>query len=447
MVSAVVSPGARAQWWPVAGFCIAEEDPMALASHEELTAVLKFLVSMAIGLLLGLQRERTPSAKAGLRTFTLVALFGCACGLIGEIASAPWIIIAGLLLIGLMIVAAYMNAGEVPESDSGTTTVVALLFCYALGVLVWYGESRLAIALGTVATVLLQFKAELHGISNKLSRNDVASMLQFAVLSFVILPFLPDQAFDRYQVMNPHHIWLMVVLVSGISLAGYLAMRMVGPRSLPLVGTLGGLVSSTATTVAYARQSRAVPTMVPIAGAIIATSNLIPLARLVVIAAVVAPAILPQLAPVLAAGFVLGLIPLLYRLRTALAKQDLEVPQLENQTNLDIALGFGALYAIVLFVSAWLSELAGSHGLYAVAVASGFVDVDAISLSSFNLLNSGKVSVVVATTAIGIAYAAAVIFKLGALALLGGRELLAFCAPSLAGAIVGTLGGLAFLTF
>jgi uncharacterized membrane protein (DUF4010 family) len=417
---------------------------MALNPSEELNAAFRFLVSMAIGLLLGLQRERTPSAKAGLRTFTLVALLGSVSALIADAVGAPWIIVAGLVLVGLMIVAANFNASDIPEGDSGTTTVVALLFCYALGVMVWYGQSRLAIALGIVATVLLQFKAELHGISNKLSRNDVASMLQFAVLSFVILPYLPDRAFDRHGVMNPHHIWLMVVLVSGISLAGYLALRMIGPKSLPLVGTLGGLVSSTATTFAYARQSHALPSMLPIAGAIIATANLIPLVRLTVIAAVVAPAALPRLAPVLAAGFLLGLVPLLYRLRTALSTQTLEVPQLENPTNLQVALGFGGLYALVLFASAWLSGHAGNQGLYAIAVASGFADVDAISLSSFNLLNADMVTAGVATTAIGLAYVSAVVFKMAVLAFLGGRELLAFCAPSLAGATLGVLGGMIF---
>ena len=314
-------------------------------------------------------------------------------GLIAELVAGAWVIASGLVLVGVMIIAAYHDPDDGPEADSGTTTVIALLFCFSLGVLVWYGYSRLAVALGIVATALLQFKPELHGLSKKLSRNDVASILQFAVLSFVILPYLPNRGFDRYQVLNPYHIWLMVVLVSGIGLAGYLALRMLGAkRSLLLVGTLGGLVSSTATTVVYARLSRSTPAMLPVAGVIVATSNLVPLVRLAVLGAVVAPSILPALLPLLATGLVLGLVALVFRLRTSLPKEAVEVPELENPTHLNVALGFGALYAVILFASAWLSERAGSQGLYAIAVASGFVDVDAISLSSFNLLNSGSVT-------------------------------------------------------
>jgi uncharacterized membrane protein (DUF4010 family) len=418
----------------------------SLGFAQELHAALKFLASMAIGLLLGLQRERTPSAKAGLRTFALVALFGCASALIAETVAGAWIIAAGLLLVGVMIIAAYHDPDDGPEADSGTTTVIALLFCYTLGVMIWYGYSRLAIALGIVATALLQFKPELHGLSSKLSRNDVASILQFAVLSFVILPYLPNRGFDRYQVLNPYHIWLMVVLVSGIGLAGYLALRMLGAkRSHLLVGTLGGLVSSTATTVVYARLSRSTPAMLPVAGSIVATSNLIPLVRLAVLGAVVAPSILPALLPLLAAGLALGLVALMFRLRTALPKEAVEIPKLENPTHLNVALGFGALYALILFASAWLSERAGSQGLYAIAVASGFVDVDAISLSSFNLLNNGAVTAQAAASAIGLAYISAVAFKLAVLGAMGGRRLLAFCAPSLASAIVGTMLGLGFV--
>jgi uncharacterized membrane protein (DUF4010 family) len=429
---------------------------------EHLGIGLKFLTSLGIGLLLGLQRERTPSAKAGLRTFALVALLGTIAGLIADATADAWIVATGLALVGLMIVAAYHqnehqnehltehqterqteHRAEEPDADSGTTTVVAVLLCYALGVMVWYDHSRLAAAIGIVATILLQFKTQLHGFSERLSQRDLASVLQFAVLSFIILPLLPDEGFDQYRVLNPYHVWLMVVLVSGISLSGYLALRLIGAReSLPLVGILGGLVSSTATTVVYARQGRGNSVTLHVAGSIIATANLVPLARLSVMGAVVSPAVLPALLPVLATGLALGVIPLVQCLRSALAAPDLEVPELETPTNLRVAVGFGAIYALVLFGSAWLSEHAGSHGLYAIAFASGFVDVDAITLSSFKLLDGGMVTASVAATAIGIAYVAAVLFKLAVLALLGGRELLRYCAPSLLASAVGVAVGL-----
>jgi uncharacterized membrane protein (DUF4010 family) len=412
-------------------------------SSEELGAPLKFLTSLAIGLLLGLQRERTPSAKAGLRTFALVALFGTVSGLIADAAESTWIIATSLVLVGLMIIAAYRHESDRTEADSGTTTVIAVLLCFGLGVMVWYDRSQLAVAVAIVATVLLHFKTELHGFSERLSQQDLASILQFAVLTFIVLPLLPDRGFDPYHVLNPYHIWLMVVLVSGVSLAGYLALHLVGPRkSLLLVGAFGGLVSSTATTLVYAREGRAQPALAPIGSVIIAIANLVVLARLAVISAVVAPGAVHVTLPVFGCGLALGAVPLINRLRTAMTVPELKVLDLSNPTQLRVALGFGAIYAIVLVGSAWLSERAGSQGLYAVAVVSGLVDVDAITLSSLNLFAGGGVTAAVAVTAIGIAYLAAVAFKLAVVLVIGGIDLLKRVALALLAPALGIVAGL-----
>jgi uncharacterized membrane protein (DUF4010 family) len=402
----------------------------------------KLLTGLAIGLLLGLQREKTPSAKAGLRTFGLVGLFGTVAALVAEAVGNAWIVATGLALVGLMIVAAYHRSEE-PEADSGTTTVIAVLLCYGLGVMVWHDRSQLAVSVAIVATLLLHFKTELHGLSARLSRQDVASILQFAVLTFVILPLLPDRGFGPYQVLNPHHVWLMVVLVSGVSLIGYLALRLVGTkRSLLLVGALGGLVSSTATTLVYAREAGSRAAMLPVAGIIIVVANLMVLVRLAVVSIVVAPGALSMLLPVLAAGLVLGAALLARRYRDTLAAPELAASQLSNPTSLRVAVGFGALYAVVLFVSAWLSERAGAGGLYAVAVVSGFVDVDAITLSSLNLFNAGSIGAGVAVVAVGLAFLAAAAFKLMLLGFLGGRAMLAQYGPLVAAPAIGVAAGL-----
>jgi uncharacterized membrane protein (DUF4010 family) len=402
----------------------------------------KLLTGLAIGLLLGLQREKTPSAKAGLRTFGLVGLFGTVAALVAEAVGNAWIVATGLALVGLMIVAAYHRSEE-PEADSGTTTVIAVLLCYGLGVMVWHDRSQLAVSVAIVATLLLHFKTELHGLSARLSRQDVASILQFAVLTFVILPLLPDRGFGPYQVLNPHHVWLMVVLVSGVSLIGYLALRLVGTkRSLLLVGALGGLVSSTATTLVYAREAGSRAAMLPVAGIIIVVANLMVLVRLAVVSIVVAPGALSMLLPVLAAGLVLGAALLARRYRDTLAAPELAASQLSNPTSLRVAVGFGALYAVVLFVSAWLSERAGAGGLYAVAVVSGFVDVDAITLSSLNLFNAGSIGAGVAVVAVGLAFLAAAAFKLMLLGFLGGRAMLAQYGLLVAAPAIGVAAGL-----
>ena len=412
-----------------------------LVFFDELRTPLRFLTSLAIGLLLGLQRERTPSAKAGLRTFALVAMFGTMTGLLADAAGNAWIGAAGLLLVGLMIISAY-HGGEKPDADSGTTTVIAVLLCYGLGVMVWYERSQLAVAIAIVATLLLQFKTELHGMTARLSQRDVASILQFFVLTFIILPLLPDEGVGPYSVLNPYHIWLMVVLVSGLSLAGYLALRLVGVgKSLLLVGMFGGLVSSTATTLAYARHGSRFPSIIPIACTIVLIANLVVLVRLSVMGIVVAPAIQGNLLPVLASGLLFGVAAVFIRPRPAKEKDELQMPELENPANMRVALGFGLLYALVLLGSAWTSERAGSVGLYAVAAVSGLADVDAIALSSFALFNSGQVSAGVALTAIAMAFVSATLFKLGALAIVGGRDMVKRCAPGLLGPLVGLAVG------
>ncbi|MGH8640571.1 MAG: MgtC/SapB family protein [Burkholderiales bacterium] len=414
----------------------------AVTDSAELAAVFKFVTSLAIGLLLGLQRERTPGAKAGLRTFALVALLGTALALVADAAQSAWIIGAGLATVGIVIIAAYHHDNAPAEADSGTTTAVAMLLCFGLGVMVWYDYTQLAVAIAIAATVLLHFKTELHGFSARISQQDLASILQFAVLSFIVLPLLPDRGFGPYGSLNPYHIWLMVVLVSGVGLAGYLALRYAGgSESRLLVGALGGVVSSTATTLVHARQGGAHPAMIPLASGIIGIAQGAVLVRLALISAVVAPGALSVLLPVLASGLAVGAVPLL-RQRAGMKEAALEVPEFESPTNLRIALGFGALYALMILGAAWLSDLAGSRGLYALAVPSGLLDVDAITLSSLRLMNNGTVSAAAATTAVAIAYASNTAVKLGIVLFLGGRGMLARCAPGLLGPILGVVAGL-----
>ncbi len=298
----------------------------------------QFITSLAIGLLIGLERERNPSAKAGLRTFALVALFGTLTALLSTRLGTPWLLIAGLLAVAGMIIAAYLNKSGEPlrqdqgrETDPGTTTVIALLLCYGLGAMIWYGLAKLAVMLAIAVTALLYFKPELRGISQRLTRSDLVAVLQFSVLTFVILPILPDQNYGPYDALNPHQVWLMVVLISGISLAGYTALHVVGTRyGAPLLGFLGGLVSSTATTLLYAKNSKSNPAMSQLAASIIVIASMVVLLRLLVVSAAVAHDALPALLPVLAGGFVFGLVVALYNWRRMDRATDLNIPKTSN---------------------------------------------------------------------------------------------------------------------
>jgi len=403
-----------------------------------------FLTSLALGLLIGLERERNPASKAGLRTFALVALMGTLASLIAEKTGSPWMLAAGLALVGLMMIAAYArDANE--TADPGTTSVAAVCVCYALGALIWLGYPTLAVMLGVITTMLLYFKPELRGLSQSLTRQDLLSILQFAALSFVILPVLPDQNYGPYNALNPHQIWLMVVLISGISLAGYVALRLAGGRhGVLLLGLFGGLVSSTATSMVYARHARD-PGMLQLAAVVILTANLVVPVRLAVLAGVVSPAIVPLLLPALGAALVCGAVGTFYWWHKLSRQPLLEVPEIRNPTEIRAALGFGLLFALVLFCSAWLSDVAGSRGLYAVALVSGLTDVDAITLSTLRLYDLGTLQPLQAVSAIVLALVSNIAFKLGLVFAVGGAVLARRCAPPMLAAAAGAGAVLALL--
>lgn len=390
-----------------------------------------FLTSLAIGLLIGLERERRRSAKAGLRTFALVALLGTLSGLLAEQADSGWILAVGLLTVGAMIIAAYIHQPD-DAGDPGTTSVVAILVCYCLGAAIWFGYGTLAVMLGIATTILLYFKAELHGISHRLTPKDLISILQFAVLSFVILPILPDRNYGPYEALNPYQAWLMVVLVSGVSLAGYAALRLAGPQhGAPMMGLLGGLVSSTATTVVFSRHAHANSALARTAMVVIMVASLMVLLRLTVMAAVVAPDVIEPLAKVFTGGLVLGLAVTAFGWRRLEAQGELPMPEVRNPTEIRTALGFGALYVVVLFCSAWLSDVAGAKGMYFVALASGMTDVDAITLSSLRLFSLDKLSADQAVTSIALAVLSNLTFKAGLIVMLGGWPLARHTLPAM----------------
>ena len=390
----------------------------------ELASLPRYVVALAIGLLMGLERERNPAAKAGLRTFALTALLGVLTAHLATALGEQWLIVVGLLLVGAMMIAAYLHAPQQPDGDPGTTTVAALMLCYGLGVLVWQAEIQLAVMLGIAATMLLYFKPELRGLSQHMSRRDLLSILQFSVLALIVLPLLPNQNYGPYGALNPHQIWWMVVLIAGVGLAGYAALRLVGQqRGAVMLGLLGGLVSSTATTLAFSRHARASDTMLPISVIVIVLANLVVLVRLGVLATVLAPGVLEQLAPLLAGGLIAGGLGAAYGVHRLHPQGELPPLAMGNPTELRPALGFGLMYGVVLLAAAWLSDWLGTRGLYAVALVSGLTDVDAITLSSLRLHNLGKLSVAVVVNVIVLTVLANLVFKSALTLAIGGWQM------------------------
>ena len=415
-------------------------DPAAYQS------VQAFATSLGIGLLIGLERERKPDAKAGLRTFALTAVLGCLAALLAQITSSGWIIAAGMLMVATMMIVVQAR-DPLDDGDPGTTSVVAMMLCYGLGALTWFGQSTLAVMLAITVTVLLYFKAQLQGVSRSLTHKDLISILQFGVLSLVVFPILPNRDYGPYAALNPHQIWWMVVLISGLSLAGYAALRIVGNRhGAPLLGFFGGLVSSTATTMVFARNARADHRLTGTATLVILIANLVVTVRLALVAIVLAPSLFLPLAGVLGIGLLLGLIVAIFRWRTLTAAGDLPLPEVKNPTEIRTALSFGLLYGVVLLLAAWLQDIAGSQGLYLVALASGLTDVDAITLSTLRLFNQQTLEAAPAVTAIGLATLSNLIFKSSLVIALGGKTLAKSVLPGLAAIGVGFIAGIALLT-
>jgi uncharacterized membrane protein (DUF4010 family) len=236
------------------------------------------------------------------------------------------------------------------------------------------------------------------------------------------------------------------VLISGISLAGYAALHVAGTRyGAPLLGFLGGVVSSTATTMIYAKHGKANQAMTQIAALVIVIASVVVLLRLLVVSLVVAYGALPELLPVFAGGLVTGTIVSIYAWQKTSKVTELYIPETSNPAELHTAIGFGLLYVVILLGSAWMADLAGSQGLYAVALVSGLTDVDAITLSSLRLFNLGQLSDHQTVISIAIAFLSNLAFKFGIVVFIGGRALARQVAIGFGAIAFGVLFGLLFL--
>ncbi len=390
-----------------------------------------FGTALGIGLLVGMERERRPDSAAGLRTFALVAMLGCLFALLGEKTGGPWALVTGLLVISLAMVASNFSSRQ-EEQYRGFTSEAAIIVTYGLGAAVWFGYATLAVMLAITTTVLLYFKAELRNISDRMTPRDINSILQFAVLSLVILPILPSQDFGPFNAINPRQIWWMVVLISGLALAGYMALRIVGARhGAAVLGIFGGLASSTATTMMFSRHASDHPDLVRMAGIVILIANVMVMIRLGLVAGVVAPTLVAPIATVFACGIVPGVAMALYGWKILSAAGELPMPEVKNPTELRIAVSFGLLYAIVLLASAWLQDIAGNKGLYIVALASGLTDADASVLSTLRLYNLETVPRGEAVIAVTLALMSNLMFKIGLVVSIGGGRLARHTLPGL----------------
>jgi len=358
-----------------------------------------FLVALAIGLLLGLERERSHSRKlpAGSRSFALLSLVGAAAANFGE-----WAVVVGLLGVGALMVLAYFRTSE---EDLGTTTEIAAIVVYLLGALA-YTRPVVAVALAVVVAGLLVSKNRIHRFAREIvSEVELEDAIEFFVVAFVILPLLPDRDLGPYGVLNPEKVWLLVVLLTGIGWIGYIGVRALGAEpGLLVTGLAGGFVSASATTASMGRLSRTVAGLrAPLASALAA--SLATFVQLLIVIGFVDAEVLRRLClPVVAGAIVLvGVAAFVYRGATRTDREDVEPIPAGRPFALRPALVLAAVLTFALLVGRWGADVLGPRGAVLAAFAAGLADARAGSLAAASLAAKGDIAVDTALVAIGTA--------------------------------------------
>jgi uncharacterized membrane protein (DUF4010 family) len=389
----------------------------------EISTVESLALALGLGLLVGLQREWSAHHLTGIRTFALITILGTLLGLLSH-SLGVWLPVAGLCGVAALLIVGTVLAFVGQHEEPGLTTEIAALVMYAVGVALALGQTELGLIIGGGVAVLLQWKQPLHKLVGRFSEPDVRAIFNLVLIALVILPVLPNRSFGPYGVLNPFEIWLTVVLIVGISLGGYIAYKFFGARAGTLLGgILGGIVSSTATTVSYARRTRHAPEAVGLAAFVVVVASTIVFARVIFEIAVVAPELLSSIAPPLVVVMlVMGVLALvMYGTRGGEAEQ---VPMDKDPSQLKAAVVFGLLYAVILFAVAAGQQWFGDRGLYLIAALSGLTDMDAITLSTAQLIKRGELEVDTGWRMILVGSLSNLIFKGAAVALLGHPRLL-----------------------
>ncbi len=382
---------------------------------------IRFGASIAIGFLIGLQREFAADRKimAGERTFALVGLVGCLAAMSADVLDSPLAFFAVILLLGILVAVSYFV--DAWRGHVGLTTEIAVLVTVLIGALCYWDFLTMAIALGIATTALLSIKLETDRFVHALTRADISAALQLAVISAIVLPVLPNESFllPPFDVLNPFKIWLMVVFISGISFLGYVAIKVAGPeQGISLTGFLGGLVSSTAVTLSFSERSkRDIDLAKPLALAIMIAWTVM-FARILIEVGVLNKALLGVVwVPIGAAG-VVGLLYCVYLHFSQRAAEKGDI-QFSNPFDLGSAIKFGLLYGVVLLASRAAQMYFGDAGLFISSIVSGVADVDAITLSMAELSKTGGLELRTASQAIVIAAMSNTIVK-GGIAVVGG---------------------------
>ncbi|MBI2146778.1 MgtC/SapB family protein [Candidatus Woesearchaeota archaeon] len=386
----------------------------------ELTLLNHLLVALALGALIGLEREyarykQRGHTYAGIRTFPLIALFGALSGYFGDVISV-WILLLGLVVIGIVTILAYYAVSD--KKHIGATTEVAGMLTFFIGLLAYRGELGLATILTVVITVILYTRSVLHHFAAKIHQKEMSATITFAVIAFVVLPFLPNDSYGPYGIFNPFLIWLVVLLVSGISFAGYLLLKWFGERGILLSGLFGGLVSSTVTTAHFAQRSHKEEHRYRALALGVLAANAVMFFRMLIEVFVINPSLGVTL--VLPFTVLMAINALLAYVLWTRTKQTSGKLMLGSPFTLWPALKFALFFTIILGVVKGAEALFSLQGIYIVSLASGLANVDAITISLSQLAQNGSEQV--ARNGILLAALAGMLTKGGIVWLLGEKK-------------------------
>jgi uncharacterized membrane protein (DUF4010 family) len=350
-----------------------------------------------IGALVGIEREKKKSASeelgiGGVRTFILFALTGAVAAWLALRLDSGWVFAVPLLGIAALAVAGYLAQARVKPRSLGLTTEVSALTVYLLGGACVAGHVEIALALGVAVSAALAYKQSLHDLVDRLGADDIEAGVKLLAATFIVLPLLPQEAVDPWGAIEPHSLWLLVILIAGLSLIGYVATRALGPeKGAAVTGLAGGLVSSTAVTLTFARQSHdeGDNTDDALATGLLLAWGVMFVRVIVEVAVVHAPLVPPLLLPMGAMGLVTLALAggFAFRSRTQTAPAG-EVP-LSNPFSLTSAAKFALFFAFVLLAVKLVQIHFPGRGYYVVSALAGLTDVDAITLSMAGLVRDG----------------------------------------------------------
>ncbi|MBR9916059.1 MAG: MgtC/SapB family protein [Algicola sp.] len=350
-------------------------------------------IAFGLGLLVGMQRETPKNDMAGVRTFTLITILGVIAGFLTRTYDNPFILpVLGLSVTAMLMMANAIKIKTVENADVGQTTEVAALLMFAIGAYLVLGSQLIGIIVGTSIAILLYIKEHLHGFIENLKPKDLSAIMTLAGISLVILPILPDKTFGPYDVINPRNIWLMITLIVGISVFGYFIYKLFGKKvGVISNGIFGGLISSTATTVSYARKTADAASISKLAVFVITTASAVSFVRVLFEVGIVIPDKLNIIAvPIGAVILIMALtcVALFYIINKDVSEGE-DMPEPKNPAQFKSALIFGLLYGFILLAVAFTKDTFGNNALYIISIISGLTDVDAITLSLSQLIKEG----------------------------------------------------------